>query len=499
MVRQMVAQHNGRVETVRWSTIAEHLSGRIGKQCRERWLNHLDPFIKTTDWAQSEIKIVYHAQRHLGNRWKEIAKLVPGRPENAVKNKWNSSFMRGWYVPFKKQLNQVLICSLLSRPSCALTRTAPPSLRTRLRSLLFSLLIIIILSSLFFFLRHDRRLRERDLQPGSGDSSHMDVMETMEKALAAFEAALREDGLVLDVPMPFTVSGVKKELSNKTPINSKFPPSVSLPVPFLASASYSTPTTHSTSSLHYQRLPEHQSSEHFNYQQLPEHQSSEPYNYQRFPERQSSEPFNVPLINTAIGSKLYSKLEGRTPISNDSTIESISASPSQGSTFNEQMVYSHQMGTAELNDNMNIAEIMQLLRIPSSESGFSSQNTGMEPSSHKKRKLLKFDTKNRERQQQTEVENTTAGQTSSNDVAAILRDMSLNTPKNKNKKGSPKKGSKAVHADTAAKMGMEMLARRLLLYQQYQNQHQVEEEYITSLTHHTSHITSLTHCPTLSK
>lgn len=30
----------------RWSYIAQRLTGRIGKQCRERWHNHLRPNIK---------------------------------------------------------------------------------------------------------------------------------------------------------------------------------------------------------------------------------------------------------------------------------------------------------------------------------------------------------------------------------------------------------------------------------------------------------------------
>ena len=78
----------------KWAKIAKHLPGRQGKQCRERFVNHLDPQLKKGEWTDDEEAILIAMHEQDGNRWSNISKHLPGRSDNDTKNHWYSTIQR---------------------------------------------------------------------------------------------------------------------------------------------------------------------------------------------------------------------------------------------------------------------------------------------------------------------------------------------------------------------------------------------------------------------
>jgi myb proto-oncogene protein len=58
-----------------WATISDHMNHRTGKQCRERYHNHLKPEIWKGSWSQEEDDLLNTCQKEMGNAWAKIAKV----------------------------------------------------------------------------------------------------------------------------------------------------------------------------------------------------------------------------------------------------------------------------------------------------------------------------------------------------------------------------------------------------------------------------------------
>lgn len=82
-----------------WAAIASQIPGRSGKQVRERWLNHLSPNVTKRPWSSEEDDIIIESHRRFGNCWSRIAKLLEGRSDNSVKNRFYTTLRRRISTP----------------------------------------------------------------------------------------------------------------------------------------------------------------------------------------------------------------------------------------------------------------------------------------------------------------------------------------------------------------------------------------------------------------
>ncbi|KAG2283419.1 transcription factor MYB88 [Brassica napus] len=76
--------------TQNWAIIASKFTDKSTRQCRRRWYTYLNSDFKRGGWTPEEDTLLCEAQRLFGNRWTEIAKVVSGRTDNAVKNRFTT-------------------------------------------------------------------------------------------------------------------------------------------------------------------------------------------------------------------------------------------------------------------------------------------------------------------------------------------------------------------------------------------------------------------------
>ncbi len=101
----------------KWARIASFLPGRHGKQCRERFVNHLNPNLKKGEWTDNEESVLIAMRQVHGNRWANISKELPGRSDNDVKNHWYSAIKRK-FAQHGEQVSLFLIGCNRTVPQC---------------------------------------------------------------------------------------------------------------------------------------------------------------------------------------------------------------------------------------------------------------------------------------------------------------------------------------------------------------------------------------------
>ena len=87
LVKALVAKHGAK----KWALIADKLGGKTQKQVYARWRDYLQPGLTTRAWTPYEEEHLIKIQDVIGNQWAVLARLMPGRSPNAIKNKFHAT------------------------------------------------------------------------------------------------------------------------------------------------------------------------------------------------------------------------------------------------------------------------------------------------------------------------------------------------------------------------------------------------------------------------
>ena len=92
----LLAQRVKDLGTRNWIIIAEEIPGRLGRQCRERWYNKVNPNITKSKWTKEEDEFLLQMFKEHGSKWSKISKMdtLLGRTISQIKNRFYQNLMK---------------------------------------------------------------------------------------------------------------------------------------------------------------------------------------------------------------------------------------------------------------------------------------------------------------------------------------------------------------------------------------------------------------------
>ena len=79
---------------ISWKNVAFYLPGRTARQCRDRWVNYLNPDITFRSWTERDDEILQEKFAEYGPKWSKILNHFPNRSYNDLKNRFYTKFVK---------------------------------------------------------------------------------------------------------------------------------------------------------------------------------------------------------------------------------------------------------------------------------------------------------------------------------------------------------------------------------------------------------------------
>lgn len=83
---QLVQQYGDK----NWRHIATQIPGRSNRQCRDRWVDHLNPNPRPiAQWTATEDQLLLDKRNQHGSKWDDLVQFFPGKTACQVKYRFS--------------------------------------------------------------------------------------------------------------------------------------------------------------------------------------------------------------------------------------------------------------------------------------------------------------------------------------------------------------------------------------------------------------------------